>query len=212
MMVAGLGNGVSRLLFAQRLQRAVELRRRCASSRSSRPSGRRPCRGERGGLVGRRVVGRIDRDGRDEDVLPDLARQHPTGVAHPDRQRGRVVDADIPVAALQRLQVGGVAVAEQLLDRARPGALLLAAVEDGHLVPARQRVADFVRPDKTGAAQDQKLQFPHRWLGGRAGEPARKDESRRRGRRRRDDVSPGRARNWGHVRLSAHAFPPPPGV
>ena len=56
-----------------------------------------------------------------------------------------------------------VAVAEQLLDRAGPGLLLAAAVEDGDLVPAGQRVADLVRADEAGAAQDQqahRLQGP----------------------------------------------------
>jgi hypothetical protein len=83
-----------------------------------------------------------------------VALQYAGGVAHPDRQRGRIIDADVPIAALERFEVA-VAIAEQFLDRAGPGLLLTAAVEDGDVVPAGQRIADLVRSDETRAAEDQ---------------------------------------------------------
>jgi hypothetical protein len=92
-----------------------------------------------------------------------MALQYAGGIAHPDRQRGRIVDADVPVTTLQRFEIA-VAVAEQRLDRAGPGLLLTTAVEDGDMVPAIQCVAHLVRADETRAAQDQqahRLQGPH---------------------------------------------------
>jgi hypothetical protein len=146
-----------RLLFTQRLQRAIEPL--VGVQRLDRLGhGVVALVGhERGSFVGRRVVGGIDRDGRDEDVLADVAFQYAGGVAHPDRQRGRIIDADVPVAALERFEVA-VAIAEQFLDRAGPGLLLTAAVEDGDVVPAGQRIADLVRSDETRAAEDQQAQ------------------------------------------------------
>lgn len=83
----------------------------------------------------------IDRDGRDEEVVAHIALQHLAGVAHPERQAGGVVDADIPLPSLQRGQVAGVAVTVQLFDLGRPlGRRPLAAVEQGDLVAALQRV------------------------------------------------------------------------
>ena len=144
----------ARLLFTHRLQRAVEPL--VGVQRLDRLSHGvvAPVGHERSSFVGRRVVGGIDRDGRDEDVLADVAFQHAGGVVHPDRQRGRIIDADVPVAALERFEVA-VAIAEQFLDRAGPGLLLTAAVEDGDEVPAGQRIADLVRSNETRAAEDQ---------------------------------------------------------
>jgi hypothetical protein len=85
--------------------------------------------------------------------LADVTLQYPGGIAHPDRQRRRIVNADVPLATLQRFEVA-VTIAEQLLYRAWPGILLTAAVESGDVMPAGQRVADLVRTDKTRAAQD----------------------------------------------------------
>ena len=84
------------------------------------------------------LVRGVDGQGRDEDVVLDLALQHLPGVAHPERQRRGVVDADVPLAAGEGLQVAGVAVPHQLLDRRRPLLRAAAAVEERELV-ARAR-------------------------------------------------------------------------
>jgi hypothetical protein len=143
-----------RLLFTQCFQRTVELgvggqRFQRLGHRVGAMVGRKG-----GGFVGRFVVGGIGRDGRNENVLADMAFQHARRVPDPDRQRGRVVDTDVPVAAFQRLEIV-VAVAEQLLDGTGPSLFLAAAVEHRDLVSAFQCVADLMRADKTGAAQDQ---------------------------------------------------------
>src|SRR5262249_22765226 len=119
----------------------------------------------------RLVIGGIDRDGRDEDVLADVALKHAGGVPHPNRQRGRIVNADVPSAVHQGFEVS-VAVAEQFLHWAGPDLLLTAAVENRHVVPAGQRVADLMRADETGATQDQHAH----WLRRRRVREGRKGE------------------------------------
>ena len=158
MIVVALAELARRLGFARRLQRPVELG--LGAQRLDRLGHRvgAVVAQQRRRLVLGLVVGGVDRDGRDEDVLPHLAAQHLARVADPERQGRRVVDADVPLAALERLQVAGVAVAEQLLDLAGPGLRLPAAVEQGHLVAARERVAHLVRPGESGAAEDQDAQ------------------------------------------------------
>jgi hypothetical protein len=93
--------------------------------------------------------------------------QHTSGVANPSRQRGRIVDADVPVATFQRFEVA-VAVAEQLLDGTGPSLLLTTAVEDRDVMSPGQRLADLVRADETGATQDQQA-HGFRGLGVRKG-------------------------------------------
>src|SRR5690606_15356356 len=103
----------------------------------------------------------VDRNRRDEEVMADLALQHLARIAHPERQAGRIVDAHVPLAPFQRLEITGVAVAVQLLDlpaplRRRP----FATIEQGHPVPARERIGDLERPGETGAAENEDAQRP----------------------------------------------------
>ena len=101
----------------------------------------------------------IDRDGGDEQVVAHLARQYPGRIPHPERQGGGIVDAHIPLPALQGRQFAGIAIAMQLLDLARPlRRRTLAAVEQRDLVAARQGVLDLERTGEAGAAQDQDAQ------------------------------------------------------
>ena len=103
-------------------------------------------------------VGCVHGERGDEDVLLHLALQHLAGVAHPERQAGGVVDADIPLAAGERLEVARVAVAHELLDRRGPLLRPPAAVEQRQLVPTREGVAHLVGAGEAGAAQDQDAQ------------------------------------------------------
>lgn len=101
----------------------------------------------------------IHRDGGDEEVVAHVALQHLGGIAHPERQAGGVVDADVPRAAFQRGEIAGVAVAVQLLDGCRPlRRRALATVEQGDLVPTLERVLDLERAGEAGAAEDQDIQ------------------------------------------------------
>ena len=98
-------------------------------------------------------------------------------VADPERQGRRVVDAHVPFAAGKRLEVAGIAIAQQLFDVARPFLRLAPAIEKGHLMPARQGVSDLMRTDESGPAEDQNSQ-PHgrlrrsRRRPGRQGDPS----------------------------------------
>ena len=124
----------------------------------------------------------IDGDRRDEHVVADVALQHLGRVAHPERQAGGVVDAHVPLAPLQRFQVGRVAVAEELLDLARPfRRRSLAAVEQGHLVPARQRVVDLERAGEAGAAEDEDVQRFGRFRNRRRCHSRQRERGHRRG-------------------------------
>ncbi len=101
----------------------------------------------------------IHGDRGDEEVMPDVAGQHLAGIAHPERQAGGVVDAHVPLATGQRLQVTRIAIAEQLLHLARPFRRRpLAAIEQRHLVPARQRVVHLERTGEAGAAEDEDVE------------------------------------------------------
>ena len=125
-------------------------------------------RRERGILVdaGLAAVG-IDRNRGNEEVMPDVALQHLAGIAHPDRQAGGIVDAHVPLAAFQRLQVA-IAIAEQLFNFARPFRRRpLAAIEQGDLVAARQRVVHLERTGEPGATEDQDAQRFFRTANGR---------------------------------------------
>ena len=86
------------------------------------------------------------------------------------RHVARVVDDHVPVAALQRVEPA-VAIAEQRLDARRRLRLALAAIEERHRVAARQRLADEVRADEPGAAEDQDAQ--RAVAGGFTGDAAR---------------------------------------
>jgi len=81
------------------------------------------------------------------------------------------------VTAFQGFQIAGVAVVDQFLDLARPLASLPAAIEQGHLVTASERVAHMMRPCETRAAQDQDAQLLH----GAAGAVCREREAWRQG-------------------------------
>jgi len=111
--------------------------------------------------------------------------EHARRVAHPERQRRRVVDADIPRAAFERLQVAGVAITDELDDLARPRARAAAAIEEGDLVAARERVGHLVRAGEPGAAEDEDAQAPLRLAAadrvGGSGETRRSQRRQRNG-------------------------------
>src|ERR1043166_2354444 len=88
---------------------------------------------------------RIDGNRGNENVSIDVALQDLGSVAHPRRQRRGNVDADIPLAALQRIQLS-VAIANQLLGFFWQFARMrLAAIENGDLVAATQGVLHLER-------------------------------------------------------------------
>ena len=80
------------------------------------------------------------------------------GVAHPDRHDRRIVDHHIPFASLKRVELA-IAIADQLLDAFRQFAgMRFAAIENGHLVSARERISHLERSGKAGAAENQNAQ------------------------------------------------------
>ena len=100
----------------------------------------------------------VDRDARDEGVVPDAVGEQLGRLAHDARQVARGIDHDVPVAALERREVA-VAVAAQLLDVGKELRVGLAAVEQRHLVPARERLVDDRATEELRPAEDQ---HPHR--------------------------------------------------
>ncbi len=73
-----------------------------------------------------------------------------------------VVDDDIPGAtSLEQLQTVvdlRVAVAHDLLDAAIEQTRAIPAIEHRDLMPARERVLDLVRSDKSGATEEEEVQ------------------------------------------------------
>ena len=86
--------------------------------------------------------------------MADVPSQHVGGAAHPVRQRGRVVDADVPFTTCQCLEIS-IAVADQRLYQVRPSLLLPAAIEESDVVPTAKRIGDLMRADEACSTQDQ---------------------------------------------------------
>ena len=96
--------------------------------------------------------------------MPDLPLENGARVTDPEREGRRIVDAHIPGAALKRGEVACVAIARQLLDFARPVLRIATAVEESELVTASERVSHLMRPDESGASEDEDPQGLRRWL------------------------------------------------
>src|SRR5438132_13503717 len=87
-------------------------------------------------------------------------------VTHPDRQRRRNVYASVPGPALERVEFS-VAIADQLLGFfGQFAGMRLAAIENGDLVPATERVLHLEGTRKPGTAQDENTQRLYRPAGG----------------------------------------------
>ena len=80
-------------------------------------------------------------------LCPTLAGLHATPETSAGASRLMAAVCELPLKV-------AVTVAEQLLDRTRPGLFLTAAVEDCDLVTAGQSVADLVRSDESSSAQN----------------------------------------------------------
>src|ERR1051325_3076295 len=77
---------------------------------------------------------------------------------HPFRKHGRIVDDDVPLAALEGVELT-VAIADQLLDSRRQFVRMrFAAIEDRDLVPARERVLHLEWAGESSAAENQNLE------------------------------------------------------
>jgi len=97
----------------------------------------------------------INRNRRDKDIAFDVVLQNLRGIAHPRRQRCRVVDHYIPLPIFERVEFA-VAITDELLHFGRQFARVrLSAIECCDLVSAAQRVADLIGAGKTGAAKNQ---------------------------------------------------------
>ena len=107
-------------------------------------------------LVHDPVIGE-DGEGGDEDVLSDGILQDLGGAPDPGRLHGRIVDHDVPLPALQRLEVV-VPVPDKLLHFGEKLRIRRTPVEQRDGVTALQSVADLVRTDESGTAQDQNPQ------------------------------------------------------
>ena len=119
--------------LAQRLERAVGFARDFF--------GRRLESGDRGAFVGGVAEIGVDRDGRHEDVVPDVRRQQRRRVFDVARDVARVVDDDVPLAGGERLEVA-VAIAVQLLEVGEAAGVGLAAIEERQRVAVRARGGD----------------------------------------------------------------------
>ena len=104
----------------------------------------------------------VNRNRRNENVTIDVALQNLRGVAHPDGQRRRVIDHNVPFAFLSRHRAAHC-VADQLLDFLRQFAgMRFTTIENGNLMAAAQGIFYLDRSSKAGAAEDENPQRFHR--------------------------------------------------
>ena len=99
--------------------------------------------------------------GRYKNLAIDIALENFRHVAHPHRDRGGVINHHIPFAALERIEFS-ISIADQLLNLCRQFTRMgFAAIENGDLMSARDRIADLKRSGESGAAKYQNAQrFP----------------------------------------------------
>ncbi len=118
--------------------------------------------GHRAVLVDRLGEARVHRDARDEQVVAGRVGQRlGRGADH----RGDVaggIQHGVPLATFQRAEVGRP-VAAQLLRFGEQLGIRLAAVEERHLVPARERRLDRSAPEEPRPAENEQ---PHAVTGG----------------------------------------------
>ncbi len=150
------GEGALRFLLRQRLEWAVVAHHPLLVL-DVRSVGGREC----GTFVrSRHIVGGIDGDRRDEDVLLHPAAERGGGFPHPAGAGGRIVDHDIPLAFAQRIVVAGIgsAIADPLLDvgqAAKDSGVGTATIEQGHMVTTFDGIAHLIGADEAGAAEYQ---------------------------------------------------------
>src|SRR5215470_19640914 len=98
----------------------------------------------------------------DEDVLAHGPVQDRCGITYPLRHRRRIVDAHVPRAALEGIQLT-VPVALQMLDLGRQVCLPSPPVEYRHLVSPRDCVEHLMRTDEASTTEDQEPERPGRF-------------------------------------------------
>ena len=108
----------------------------------------------RGAFHRRHALVRVDRDAGDEHVAADVALQHLDGAPGLVRHVRRDVEHRVPLAPLERREVGG-AVAAQLLHLREELRLGLTAVEERRLVPLLERRVDERASEKPRTAEDE---------------------------------------------------------
>ena len=139
--------GVAHVLLAERLHRPVGLVRDLFLVLVLEHAGRRAD-------VVRLREARVGRDARDVEAVARVRREQVRRHLRVLRDVAGVVDDDVPLASLQRVELA-LAVAVQRLDVFDAIRIALAAVEVRDLPAARERELRHVRPDEPGAAEDQ---------------------------------------------------------
>ena len=138
-----LGLALGEVLVAAVVFDAVELLR---VHRLRREHGRR--------FVDRLLAELVDRDRREEQILPDVILQQLGGRVDRLRHHDPGVDDRVPVAAAQPIEIGA-AIAEDRLDVGEERRVGLAAVEERERVTARARCVHDRGADEAGAAEDE---------------------------------------------------------
>src|SRR5439155_22664558 len=109
----------------------------------------------------------ITRNRRDEDVTLDVAFENLRRVAHPCRKSCRIIDDNVPLSILQRVELA-VAITDELLDFARQfTGMRFAAVERRHLVSPTEGVLHLIWAGESRAAENQDAHRFHRFLSGK---------------------------------------------
>jgi hypothetical protein len=111
-------------------------------------------RQQRTGLRGRLGEIRVDGDRRDEGVVRGGIRQRLGGGTHDPREVARRIDDGVPRAAGERGKVA-VPIAAKMLRLGEQAGVRLPAVEEGHLMVARERRVDDRAAEKLRPAEDQ---------------------------------------------------------
>src|SRR5689334_18412489 len=80
------------------------------------------------------------------------------GVLHPEGKRRRVVDYDMPILALERIDLVQVPITDQLRHAFRQSVVATATVEHRHLVAAGQRIPHLMWPGQSRSAEDEDVE------------------------------------------------------
>ena len=102
---------------------------------------------------------RVDRLGRDEQVLPHRTGKQLRGVTDNERLEARVVEHGVPLPAPKRIEVP-VAVPDELLHTREEVRIRPPSVEQGNCVPPLERISNLMRSDEARPSENQDSKRP----------------------------------------------------